>query len=70
MLFRIWDIACIEGTSTHDGHKIAYFLAATCVTFLVSHASSLMSVCKTRKEVELYLAVAAKFDLSCDTFIA
>lgn len=38
--------------------------------FLNAHGPSIMKVCKTKFDVDLYLSLAAKFDLDCDAFLA
>lgn len=69
LLFRVWDFAFLEGSAV-NANKYPYFLTAVLVTFLHAHANSMMKVCKTKSDIDLYLSLAAKFDLDCDSFIA
>lgn len=69
LLFRVWDFAFLEG-SAFDSNKLPYFLTAVAVMFLNAHGPSIMKVCKTKFDVDLYLSLAAKFDLDCDAFLA
>lgn len=68
LLFRVWDYLFIEGSSKNL-LKITYFGMAVMVNFFCKNSVNIMLVCVTLHDIHLYLSLAAKFDVDCDTFL-